>query len=165
MKLQKTFISILCIGQITISTQILKLKTIYPSLQLQERQLFKRYPFYRYGHKDRIVFKKKLGYFGLLDDHHVIPKCFSKHSLIKTTHFDIHSSFNLIILPNIIGKSFLNVNRSIHTNHHFRYNYYIQQNLDFIDQHYDTQDEKKYHLWLFYIHVYTMLLKNKISLY
>ena len=85
---------------------------------------------------------KKLGYFGLLDDHHVIPKCFRKHSLIKTTHFDIHSSYNLVILPNIIGKSFLNVNRSIHTNHHFRYNYYIQQNLDFIDQHYNTQDEK-----------------------
>ena len=58
MKLQKTFIFIVCIAQITISTRILKLKTIHPSLQLQERQLFKRTPFYRYGHKDRIVFKK-----------------------------------------------------------------------------------------------------------
>jgi len=80
---------------------------------------------YNYGSYNRAILKQKHGIRGLVQDHHIIPRQFSKQVTI-----DIDASNNLIMLPTSYGKSFLNTSRPIHENGHLKYNKYIEKLLD-----------------------------------
>ena len=56
-------------------------------------------PIFRYGAKDRRLFKIQKGYIGYVNDHHIIPKKFRPHPIITETEFDINPRFNLLIMP------------------------------------------------------------------
>ena len=106
-------------------------------------------PIFRYKGWDRRVFKRAKGYSGYVNDHHIIPKQFKNHPVIKDTQFDINGNFNLIIMPTPQGKIKLNLDpRTIaHTNHP-RYNTHVKYMLDHIKVYYEDSDYKEYRLWL-----------------
>ena len=54
---------------------------------------------FRYRNLDRQLFKKNKGYNGYVNDHHVIPKEHRNHRILQIIDFDIHSNFNLFIMP------------------------------------------------------------------
>ena len=107
------------------------------------------YDIYRYGSKDRKIYKKK--YYHLVQDHHIIPKEFKDHSLIKSINYVINSSNNLIIMPtpNGIIKLCLTNDLQTHYKGHTKYNAFIKKNLNIIDKYY-FPDDKKYYFWLFH---------------
>lgn len=113
-----------------------------------------KYDYYRYGSKVRKAYKNKKKYTGIVQDHHIIPKQWKQHNLIKTIDFDINSSNNLIIMP--IPKTFLYINCSPNLRTHYIghpiYNLYIKSVLDNIDK-LISLDDKKYHFWLFFIYL------------
>jgi hypothetical protein len=80
---------------------------------------------YNYGSYNRAILKQKYGIRGLVQDHHIIPRQFSRRVSI-----DVDSSKNLIMLPTSYGKLFLNTSRPIHENGHPKYNKYIEQLLN-----------------------------------
>jgi hypothetical protein len=80
---------------------------------------------YHYGSYSRAALKQKHGIRGLVQDHHIIPRQFSRR-----VNIDIDESKNLIMLPTSYGKLLLNTSRPIHENGHPRYNKYIGQLLD-----------------------------------
>ena len=80
---------------------------------------------YSYGSYNRAIIKQKHGIRGLVQDHHIIPRQFS-----KIVNIDIDSSRNLIMLPTSYGKLYLNTTRPIHENGHPNYNKYIKHLLD-----------------------------------
>ena len=109
---------------------------------------------YRYGSKGRKRYKNKKKYTGLVQDHHIIPKQWKTHTIIKDINFDINSSNNLVIMP--IPKTFLyfNFNPNLRTHYvgHTKYNLYIKNELDKINKLYSL-DDKKYYFWLFFIYL------------
>lgn len=106
-------------------------------------------PIFRYNGWDRRVFKRWKGYMGLVNDHHVIPKQFRNHPVVKTTKFDINGNFNLVIMPTSHGITELNMDPKTipHTNHP-RYNHQVKCMLDHINLYYDDKQCKDYRLWL-----------------
>lgn len=113
-----------------------------------------RYDIYRYGSSNRKAYKKKNKYTGLVQDHHIIPKQWKNHKVIKNINFDINSSNNLVIMP--IPKTFLyfNFNSNLRTHYagHSSYNLYVKKILDNINKLYSL-DDKKYYFWLFFIYL------------
>lgn len=106
-------------------------------------------PIFRYRGWDRKFFKKTKGYIGCVNDHHIIPQKFKKHSVIKDTEFDIHGNFNLIIMPTEKGLSKLNLHPDTITHKpHPIYNLYVSNMLDYIKNLSRNEDEKEYKLWL-----------------
>ena len=116
---------------------------------------------YRYGSKQR----KKIKYFyhsrGTIEDHHIIPKQFKDHKLLKNIHFDIACSNNLLVMPSL---SLKNDDKIIYHCSHRLYNDYILHNINQINK-YDNIDEKKYHFWLFFCMIKELLEKNDSYMY
>ena len=46
---------------------------------------------------------------GLVQDHHVIPKQFKAHPIIRKTGYDVNESSNIVMMPTPIGKRFMKV--------------------------------------------------------
>lgn len=80
---------------------------------------------YHYGSYNRAILKQKHGIRGLVQDHHIIPRQFSRR-----VNIDIDEYRNLIMLPTSYGKLLLNTSRPIHENGHPKYNKYIAKLLD-----------------------------------
>ena len=112
-----------------------------------------------YNTKLRRNFKNTFFKEGLVENHHIIPKQFKKHELIKKINFDIGRSQNIIFLPNISAQSILNDETQIYHQSHIKYNKYIKQQLDDINKNV-TMDEKKYEFWLFFYSLYNGLKDN-----
>ena len=106
-------------------------------------------PIFRYRGWDRRVFKEWKGYSGLVNDHHVIPKQFKNHPLVRNLDYDINGNFNLIIMPTPLGVKKLGLHpTTISHTVHPRYNIRVKEFLDSINENYSTSDEKEYRLWL-----------------
>jgi len=106
-------------------------------------------PIFRYKGWDRRVFKRWKGYSGLVNDHHVIPKQFRNHPIVKDTNFDINGNFNLMIMPTPKGIIELNMDpKTIPHKNHPRYNIQVKSMLDYIHKYYNDNDYKEYKLWL-----------------
>ena len=103
-------------------------------------------PIFRYRGWDRILFKKNRGYNGNVNDHHVIPKQYRNHPLLKEIEYDIDSRFNLLIMPTNKGIKSLNLHpNTIYHSPHPRYNKQAKVVLDEIYQ----NEDKEYQLWLY----------------
>jgi hypothetical protein len=105
---------------------------------------------FRYRGWDRKFHKKQKGYVGYVNDHHVIPKQFRNHSLVRKTKFDINGNFNLMIMPTPSGIEKLHLDPSTQTHsHHLHYNIYVGSELNDIWNKDVNLEEKEYSLWLF----------------
>lgn len=109
---------------------------------------------YRYSSKQRKSYKQYKKYTNLVQDHHIIPKQWKNHNLIRKINFDINSSNNLVIMPT--PKTFLYFNFDPNIRTHFighpKYNIYVKEFLDKIDK-LGSLDEKKFYFWLFFIYL------------
>ena len=76
-------------------------------------------------------YKKYKKYDNLVQDHHIIPKQWKKHKLIKNINFDINSSNNLIIMPTQKTFLYFNLDPNIRTHYigHPKYNIYVKETL------------------------------------
>jgi hypothetical protein len=108
----------------------------------------------RYGTKARRKIKYSHHNKGFIEDHHLIPKEFHKHSLFDTVYFDVGCSNNIYVLPAIsYRESIYNTNTKntdiiYHTSHRV-YNRFINEKLNNILKNADV-DERKYEFLLFF---------------
>ena len=104
---------------------------------------------FRYGSKDRKMYKKAMNYTGYVQDHHCIPKQFKNHKVLLDAEYDVNMAYNIKMMPTKDGIETLNLNPDTlcHYRGHRSYNKYIGKELDRISK-LSTLDEKKYELWL-----------------
>jgi hypothetical protein len=104
---------------------------------------------YKYGSKDRKLFKQQKHYKKLVEDHHCIPQQWKDHDLIERLNFDINCSDNLLIMPNKKGKNVLNLHPGslIHEGGHLKYNNFVKYHLDEINK--NSFETSRYEFWLF----------------
>lgn len=90
----------------------------------------------RYGSVARKMFKVRWGLHnkGLVEDHHVIPKQYTKHPTISRFDYDMNASSNVVMLPTRYGKEVLKLreDRLVHAGNHDKYNAYVGDMLDVI---------------------------------
>ena len=67
------------------------LKNFSPKIFYDKKQL-------NYGSLYRRCFKHQMGYTGLVQDHHCIPKQHRNHILLKTINYDINKHDNIMII-------------------------------------------------------------------
>lgn len=117
---------------------------------------------FRYRKIDRKIFKKNKGYLGYVNDHHVIPRQHQNHRILRIINFDIHSNFNLFIMPTREGITRFNLHPDtmIHTCHP-NYNKYIKKELDIIYNNCETKDEYEYNIWLLVNYLKDNLVFNR----
>lgn len=110
-----------------------------------------KYDWYRYGSKNRKLYKKQKNYINFVQDHHIIPKQWKNHPVVRDINYDINSSNNLMIMPIPQAVFSLNINPNLRTHYkgHSKYNIYVKNILDNIDK-MGSLDDKKYCFWLFY---------------
>ena len=89
-------------------------------------EVFQNYSM-RYGSLLRRTFKLRWNVRNV-EDHHVIPKEFKSHPIIEKVKYDIHASENIIMMPREIGN--LRENRLTHRGNHIKYNEYVGNVLD-----------------------------------
>lgn len=104
----------------------------------------------RYGSVARRNFKIRKGLFktGLVQDHHVIPRQFKDHPIVRKTGFDVNASTNIMMMPTPVGKLFMRVrpDRLTHGYGHKAYNDYVRDMLNCIvtkDELVDFRDHLK----------------------
>ncbi len=120
---------------------------------------------FRYGGKDRKMYKKAMNYTGYVQDHHCIPKQFKGHSVLKHIGYDVNMAYNIKIMPTKEGIHKLNLdpNTRSHYKGHTEYNKYIGTELDNIDK-LCSLDEKSYNVWLLlkYVKDYNTMNNDEI---
>ena len=87
----------------------------------------------RYGSVARRAFKLRWGLSGrLVQDHHVIPRQWRNHAVVKRAEYDLHSSCNVVMMPTPFAMSVMNLrkDRLVHYKGHPRYNNYVKFFLD-----------------------------------
>ena len=89
----------------------------------------------RYGSVARRNFKIRWGLRGgLVEDHHVIPRQWRNHAVVKRFEYDVDGSHNIIMMPTRLGARVMNVrgDRMTHNGGHVKYNRYVGSMLDVI---------------------------------
>lgn len=88
----------------------------------------------RYGSVLRRNFKARKVLPGLTQDHHVIPRQFRNHPVVRKHGFDMNCSKNIIMMPTPLGKILMKVrkDRLTHGCGHKRYNAYVSSILECI---------------------------------
>ena len=69
---------------------------------------------------------------GRVDIHHVIPREYKCHAVIKRENYDVEEAYNLVLLPNLAGAN-IATRRPIHNERHANYNTYVGNSLDACD--------------------------------
>ena len=104
---------------------------------------------FRYGSKNRKVYKKAMKYTGYVQDHHCIPKQFKNSKILRDVGYDVNMPYNIKIMPTKEGLEKLNLHPDTRTHYkgHPEYNKFIGRELNRINN-LDTLDEKHYEIWL-----------------
>uniref|UniRef100_A0AB39J6U3 HNH nuclease domain-containing protein n=1 Tax=Florenciella sp. virus SA2 TaxID=3240092 RepID=A0AB39J6U3_9VIRU len=111
----------------------------------------------KYGTKARRKVKYSYHKKGTIEDHHIIPKEFEKHKLLKEINFHVCCSNNIYIMPPV-GRMIHN-ETIYHTNHRL-YNEYVKEHLNNILVKNKDKDSKKYEFILFFNNLRALLDKN-----
>lgn len=98
---------------------------------------------YYYGSDNRKYIKKRFNVYGLVEDHHIIPKQFRNHPKLKKYNFNISHPSNIMLMPNKLGVYFLYTNRMLHTGGHPQYNKFVGKILEKVD----NEDDLKELIW------------------
>ena len=86
----------------------------------------------RYGSVIRRNFKLRWGVKNV-EDHHVIPRQFKNHPVIKYLRYDVNDGKNIIMMPRYITPG-MRENRLTHRGGHKAYNQYVGKILDSLDE-------------------------------
>ena len=139
-------------------TNIKQITGIYPIFNYKPQQ-----DIYRYGSKKRRSYKKMNFLEGTIEDHHIIPRRYKDHIIIKETGFDLNCSNNILFMPSLCSFHILKNPYILYHQAHVSYNSYIEYHLnEFIQL--KTLDEKKYNLWLFLKYLECSILNNNDEL-
>jgi len=85
--------------------------------------------------------KMKFNLEGMVQIHHIIPRQFRNHPVLKG--FDIEDGQNFIFLPTLVGKKQLNTIRPIHDGGHSEYNKFVGRHIETIYRnHPDCREEE-----------------------
>ena len=90
---------------------------------------------YRYQSVARTLFKARWKLRDFVEDHHVIPRQFQNHKVLRELAFDVNASKNLVMMPTRLGLHVwetLRRDRLVHGGHHRAYNQYVKNMLDHI---------------------------------
>ena len=120
----------------------------------------KKYDIFRYGSKDRRKVKRMIYFKDTIEDHHIIPKEFNKHALIKELNYDVSCSKNIYILPKPMCSHFLDNKDLIYHQSHPKYNTYIRTCLNELYK-IECMNEKKYQFVLFLYYLKDGFEKNE----
>jgi len=88
---------------------------------------------YRYQSVARIFFKSRWKLKDLVEDHHVIPRQFQNHKVLRELAFDVNASKNLVMMPTRLGLHVwetLRRDRLVHGGGHKAYNEFVKHFLD-----------------------------------
>lgn len=90
--------------------------------------------------------RKRSDLTGLIEIHHVIPRQFSNHAVIKKYKYDTEESYNLVFCPSKKGIEIMNLRetRPMHSGGHTKYNMFVSRQLENCDS-----VTCLYILWLF----------------
>ncbi len=134
---------------------------IRPNYAYMSKHMSSRSDYFRYKSIHRRNFKKYKNYINCVEDHHIIPKQWKNHQLIKSINFDINSSNNLYIMPNNNAKNIFNIhpNTLIHEGGHMKYNKYVKKQLDYIQD--SSKDSQNYYFWLLLNHLKSNMQFNE----
>ena len=69
---------------------------------------------------------------GLVSVHHIVPRQFKNHPVIKLSKYEIENGYNLMFLPTdkAFDKLILHKDRPFHSSGHYKYNKYVEEILD-----------------------------------
>jgi len=109
-----------------------------------------------YNKPFRRFLKNIMGYTGVMDEHHIFPRCLKKHPVLYDIEFN--SGKNLKLMPNRVQSKQLRYNPDIdHTSivilkheSHPAYSYYVKNQLDLIDPY---GQDREYQIWLLLGHL------------
>lgn len=107
-----------------------------------------------YNKPFRRFLKKMMGYTGVMDEHHIFPRCLKNHPVLYDVEFN--SGKNLKLMPNRCSKVQIKQNDITDSNvilkheSHPLYTYYVKTQLDLIDPY---AEDREYQLWLLLGHL------------
>ena len=109
-----------------------------------------------YNKPFRRFLKNIMGYTGVMDEHHIFPRCLKKHPVLYDIEFN--SGKNLKLMPNRVQSKQLRYNPDIdHTSivilkheSHPSYTRYVKTQLDLIDPY---GQDREYQIWLLIGHL------------
>ena len=76
--------------------------------------------------------RERYGLKGKLEIHHIVPREFKSHPVVKMQKYDVEESYNLIFMPSKQGMELMNIRktRPIHSGGHIAYNEMVKYRLD-----------------------------------
>ncbi len=108
-----------------------------------------------YNKPFRRFLKKIMGYTGVMDEHHIFPRCLKKHPVLYDIEFN--SGKNLKLMPNRVQPKQLRHNPNIDISNvilkhesHPSYTRYVKKQLDLIDPY---GQDREYQIWLLLGHL------------
>jgi len=107
-----------------------------------------------YNKPYRRFLKKMMGYTGVMDEHHIFPRCLKGHPVLYDVEFN--SGKNLKLMPNRCNKKQLKYNEVCDSNvilkheSHPLYTRYVKKQLELIDPY---GQDREYQLWLLLGHL------------
>ena len=107
-----------------------------------------------YNKPFRRFLKNLMGYTGVMDEHHIFPRCLKDHPVLYDVEFN--SGKNLKLMPNRSTKKQLYFNADRECNvilkheSHPAYTYYVKTQLDLIDPY---GQDREYQIWLLLGHL------------
>ena len=131
---------------------------IYPSYSLFHYN--KNHDILHYNTKHRRDIKKKMYKDHLVDNHHIIPKEFNNHPLLRELQVDTSCSKNIIFLPNRYAKEWIGHEEWIFHTSHPKYNKYVLKELNSIHQ-LNDKENRYYQFSLFFMYLYQSLEHNE----
>lgn len=121
--------------------------------QITSRSIFKK-DFTAYNKPFRRFLKNMMGYTGVMDEHHIFPRCLKDHPVLYDIEFN--SGKNLKLMPNRCMKKLLKENNITSSNiilkheSHPAYSYYVKTQLDLINPY---GHDREYQIWLLLGHL------------
>jgi len=127
--------------------------------QITSRSIYKK-DCTAYNKPFRRFLKNIMGYTGVMDEHHIFPRCLKNHPVLYDIEFN--SGKNLKLMPNRVQPKQLRYNSSRESdiNHisnvvlkhesHPSYTRYVKTQLDFIDPY---GQDREYQIWLLIGHL------------
>ena len=101
---------------------------------------------YSYGTQARKLFKIRWGLVDLVQDHHVIPRQFKHHILVRDI-MNYHKNLVMMPTPKGIQKLNLRENRLVHWGPHPKYNIFVGYELDLCRNNKDIDELLEYLKW------------------
>jgi len=107
-----------------------------------------------YNKPFRRFLKNMMGYTGIMDEHHIFPRCLKDHPVLYDVEFN--SGKNLKLMPNRCAEKQLRYNDVCDSNiilkheSHPAYSYYVKTQLDLIDPY---GQDREYQIWLLLGHL------------